>query len=50
MRAAFRGESMATRVEPAARSWSVKSYLIALALACTLPIAVVAGWFALHLV
>lgn len=41
---------MATRVEPAARSWSVKSYLIALALACTLPIAVVAGWFALHLV
>jgi PAS domain S-box-containing protein len=32
------------------RSWSVRAYLIALACCCTLPIAVVAGFFALHLV
>lgn len=32
------------------RSWSVRSYLIALAVCCTLPIALVAGFFALHLV
>jgi PAS domain S-box-containing protein len=32
------------------RSWSVKSYLIALAICCAVPIALVAGFFAVHAV
>src|SRR5689334_17736501 len=36
--------------KPTIASWSVRAYLIALALCCTLPIALVAGFFALHLV
>ncbi len=40
----------ATEPKRRTASWSVKSYLIALALCCTLPVALVAGFFALHLV
>ncbi len=36
--------------KPRLPSWSVRTYLIALALCCTLPVALVAGFFALHLV
>jgi len=36
--------------KPATTSWSVKSYMIALALCCIVPVASVAGFFALHLV
>ena len=32
------------------RGWSIKAYLIALALSSTLPIATAAGFFAYHLV
>jgi PAS domain S-box-containing protein len=41
---------MAAKLKRGRPSWSVKAYLIALALCCTLPIALVAGFFALHLV
>ena len=41
--------TMATKQRKHA-GWSVRSYLIALACCCVLPIALVAGFFALHLV
>jgi PAS domain S-box-containing protein len=42
--------STALMFNPMHRTWSVRWYLIVLALCCTIPIAVVAGLFALHLV
>ncbi len=41
---------MAVTAKATDASWSVKSYLIVLAFCCTVPIAAVAGFFALHLV
>ena len=41
---------MVMSAKPTVASWSVKSYLIVLAFCCTVPIATVAGFFALHLV